>query len=75
MVRGQQMSQIKLYFQYIPAENAGGESARLDPFSMGEVYNMSRALQVHVLPPSHQHQEPVSLSWEMWQIRVIVCDL
>ena len=40
----------------------GGDSARLNPFSIGEVYNMSRALQVHVLPPSNQHQDSVSLS-------------
>jgi len=48
--------------KYIPAENAGGDSARLNPFSIGEVYNVSRALQVHVLPPSNQHQDPVSLT-------------
>ena len=45
-----------LYCQYIPAED--GTTARLDPFSAGEVYNISRSQQVHVLPAAnHHHQE------------------
>jgi len=44
--------------KYIPADNneGGAGAARLDPFSMGEVYNMSRSQQVHVLPGTNSHQ-------------------
>jgi hypothetical protein len=35
--------------------------ARLDPFAPWQVYNMSRAQQIHVLPPVHVGQEFVSL--------------
>ena len=45
--------------QYIPAEDGG--SARLDPFSMGEVYNMSKSQQVHVLPAANTNQDYHSL--------------
>ena len=49
--------------KYIPAEGRGGGlgSARLDPFSIGQVYNMSRTQQIHVLPPANQGQEFLSL--------------
>ena len=50
--------------KYIPADGRGGGGlggARLDPFSAGQVYNMSRAQQIHVLPASNQAQEFVSL--------------
>ena len=49
--------------KYIPAEGRDGGlgGARLDPFSPGQVYNMSRAQQIHVLPPSNQLQDFVSL--------------
>ena len=47
--------------KYIPAETAGCGNARLDPFSPGQVYNMSRSQQVHVLPPSNHQAEFVSL--------------
>jgi len=49
--------------KYIPAEGRSGAlgGARLDPFSVGQVYNMSRAQQIHVLPPANQTQEFVSL--------------
>jgi hypothetical protein len=55
--------------KYIPAEGAaglGGSSgplagARLDPFAPWQVYNMSRAQQIHVLPPANQGQEYLSL--------------
>jgi len=50
--------------KYIPADskNGGGlGAARLDPFATGQVYNMSRSQQVHVLPPLNQHVEFVSL--------------
>ena len=55
--------------KYIPAEGAaglGGSSgplagARLDPFAPWQVYNMSRAQQIHVLPPANQGQEFLSL--------------
>jgi len=44
--------------KYIPADSG---AARLDPFATGQVYNMSRSQQVHVLPPLSQHVEFVSL--------------
>jgi len=44
--------------KYIPADSG---AARLDPFATGQVYNMSRSQQVHVLPPLNQHVEFVSL--------------
>lgn len=47
--------------KYIPAETSGCGNARLDPFSAGQVYNMSRSQQVHVLPPSNHQAEFVSL--------------
>ena len=47
--------------KYIPAETAGCGNARLDPFSPGQVYNMSRSQQVHVLPPNNHQAEFVSL--------------
>ena len=49
--------------KYIPAEGRVGAvaGARLDPFSTGQVYNMSRAQQIHVLPPANQAPEFVSL--------------
>jgi len=49
--------------KYIPAEGrAGGlAGARLDPFSIGQVYNMSGGQQIHVLPPAHQPQQFLSL--------------
>ena len=56
--------------KYIPAEGAGGKGggmsgplagARLDPFAPWQVYNMSRAQQIHVLPPANQGQEFLSL--------------
>ncbi len=37
--------------KYIPADHGGNNAARLDPFAIGQVYNMSRAQQIHVLPP------------------------
>jgi len=52
--------------KYIPADSNTGSSgglggARLDPFATGQVYNMSRSQQIHVLPPLNQHTEFVSL--------------
>ena len=54
--------------KYIPADAKGGHGvglggARLEPFAAGQVYNMSRSQQVHVLPPANQgaQQEFVSL--------------
>ena len=50
--------------KYIPADSKTGGglgAARLDPFATGQVYNMSRSQQVHVLPPLNQHVEFVSL--------------
>jgi len=50
--------------KYIPADSKTGGglgAARLDPFATGQVYNMSRSQQVHVLPPINQHVEFVSL--------------
>ena len=47
--------------KYIPAETAGCGNARLDPFSAGQVYNMSRSQQVHVLPPNNHQADFVSL--------------
>jgi len=44
--------------KYIPADSG---AARLDPFATGQVYNISRSQQVHVLPPLNQHVEFVSL--------------
>ena len=35
--------------------------ARLDPFAPWQVYNMSRAQQIHVLPPANPGQEFVAL--------------
>jgi len=52
--------------KYIPAEGRSGGlgGARLDPFSAGQVYNMSRAQQVHVLPPQHVHGIPPNQTHE-----------
>jgi len=53
--------------KYIPAGQPGGQGglggARLEPFAAGQVYNMSRSQQLHVLPPVNQanHPEFVSL--------------
>jgi len=50
--------------KYIPADSKSGAglgAARLDPFATGQVYNMSRSQQVHVLPPLNHHVEFVSL--------------
>ena len=44
--------------KYIPADTG---SAKLDPFHSGQVYNLSKSTQVHVLPPLNQQQEFVSL--------------
>jgi len=52
--------------KYIPADTKSGAGgglggARLDPFATGQVYNMSRSQQIHVLPPLNQHADFVSL--------------
>ena len=50
--------------KYIPADcktGGGLGAARLDPFAIGQVYNMSRSQQVHFLPPINQPVEFVAL--------------
>lgn len=37
--------------------------ARLHPFNPGQVYNFSKAQQVHVLPASNTQQGDLSLNW------------
>ena len=47
--------------KYIPAERQGGGvlgGARLEPFLAGQVYNMSRSQQIHVLPALHAGRQP-----------------